>query len=206
LVVFLPGRSDTARSFDSNGFIAEARAAGVEDDMIAVDAHIGYYLTRSIIDRLWLDVVRPAMESHRPVWLVGISLGGFGAVAFAGEHPESVEGLVVIAPYLGPDDVIDEIGRAGGLRHWSPPAAPGDFRKQWVWLQGYSRPQPARPPLYLAYGDADRYAAGHRALAAVLPAERVLVTPGGHDWRAWRTLWKSFLTMRVLSNAKLPAT
>ncbi|HEU0105846.1 MAG TPA: hypothetical protein VFT38_06715, partial [Vicinamibacteria bacterium] len=32
-----------------------------------------------------------------------------------------------------------------------------------------------------------------RLLASALPADRVLVAPGGHDWKAWDRLWTEFL-------------
>ena len=44
-----------------------------------------------------------------------------------------------------------------------------------------------------ASAESDRYAYGHRLLAAALPKERVLVTAGGHDWKAWDRLWSEFL-------------
>ena len=30
-------------------------------------------------------------------------------------------------------------------------------------------------------------------LASALPADRVFVAPGGHDWKAWDRLWADFL-------------
>jgi hypothetical protein len=47
--------------------------------------------------------------------------------------------------------------------------------------------------LWLAYAESDRYAYGHRLLASALPKDRVLVAPGGHDWKAWDGLWREFL-------------
>src|SRR5205814_2454051 len=69
------------------------------------------------------------------------------------------------------------------LRTVSLPGAPGrDFEELWTWLRGYATGESARPPLWLGYGESDRYAYGHRLLAAALRRERALVGPGAHDW------------------------
>ena len=52
LVVFLPGRSETMDAFDRYGFIDALREAGVAADTLTVDAHLGYYYKRTVIDRL----------------------------------------------------------------------------------------------------------------------------------------------------------
>ena len=193
LVVFLPGRGDRAEDFEERGFLAAARKAGLEADVLAVDAHLAYYYKRVITQRLWEDVILPARaQGYRRVFVVGISLGGLGAITLADEHPDAVAGLFVLAPYLGEPDLTREIEAAGGLARWSGAPSERDFRGVWGYLRGYAAGEP-RPPLWLAYGESDRYAYGHRLLAAALPKERVLVTAGGHDWKAWDRLWSEFL-------------
>lgn len=193
LVVFLPGRGDRAEDFEERGFLGAAREAGLEADVLAVDAHLAYYYKRVITQRLWEDVVLPARaHGYRRVFVVGISLGGLGAITLAQEHPDAVAGLFVLAPYLGEPELAREIEAAGGLARWRGEASARDFRGVWGFLRGYAAGE-ARPPLWLAYGESDRYAYGHRLLAAALPKERVLVTAGGHDWKAWDRLWREFL-------------
>jgi pimeloyl-ACP methyl ester carboxylesterase len=193
LVVFLPGRGDRAEDFEERGFLATAREAGLEADVLAVDAHLAYYYKRVITQRLWEDVILPARaHGYRRVFVVGISLGGLGAITLAQEHPDAVAGLFVLAPYLGEPELAREIEAAGGLARWSGEASARDFRGVWGFLRGYAAGE-ARPPLWLAYGESDRYAYGHRLLAAALPKDRVLVTAGGHDWKAWDRLWREFL-------------
>jgi pimeloyl-ACP methyl ester carboxylesterase len=193
LVVFLPGRGDRAEDFEERGFLSAAREAGLDADVVAVDAHLAYYYKRVISDRLWEDVVRPARaRGYRRVFVVGISLGGLGGLTLAQEHPDAVAGLFVLAPYLGEPALTSEIEAAGGLARWSGGPSERDFRGVWSFLRGYATRE-ARPPLWLAYGESDRYAYGHRLLASALPPDRVLVTPGGHDWKAWDRLWRGFL-------------
>ena len=193
LVVFLPGRGDRAEDFEGHGFLAAARKAGLEADVVAVDAHLAYYYKRVIADRLWEDVVLPARaRGYRRLFVVGISLGGLGAITLAQEHPDAVAGLFVLAPYLGEPELTREIEAAGGLARWPGAPSERDFRGVWGFLRGYAAGE-ARPPLWLAYGESDRYAYGHRLLASALPKDRVLVTAGGHDWTAWDRLWAEFL-------------
>ena len=193
LVVFLPGRGDRAEDFEERGFLAAARKAGLEADVLAVDAHLAYYYQRVITDRLWQDVVLPARaRGYRRVFVVGISLGGLGAITLAQEHLDAVAGLLVLAPYLGEPELAREIEAAGGLARWNGVASERAFRGVWGFLRGYAAGEP-RPALWLGYGESDRYAYGHRLLAAALPKERVLVTTGGHDWKAWDRLWSEFL-------------
>jgi len=195
LWVLLPGRGDPVTSFADHGFVGDARAAGVAADMVAVDAHAGYYAKNTIVERVWADVLAPARaRGYRHIWLVGISLGGLGALSVVREHSDGVEGVLLIAPYLGPEDLIGEIEAAGGPARWHA-ADPGQgFPRLWTWLAGHgdagARFPPPFSPLLLGFGAGDRYVGGQRLLAGLLPADRVVVIPGGHDWSTWRQLWR----------------
>ncbi len=202
LLVLLPGRGSGADSYAQQGFVRLAREAGLTADAVTAAAHLGYYQRRVIHQRVAEDVIAPARaRGVRSVWLGGISLGGLGSLITAYRYPGEVDGLLVMAPYLGPDSLIAEIEKAGGLRAWTPSADATDLATIWVWLKGYATNPAERPPLVLAYGDSDRYARGQRLLAAVLPAERVLTTPGGHDWRVWRSLWRRAVRHPLLQEA-----
>lgn len=195
LLVFLPGRGDRAEDFQRRGFLDAARKAGLQADVLAVDAHLAYYLKRTIAERVWSDVVMPArVRGYRRLWFVGISLGGLGSLALAQDHPDAAAGILAIAPYLGEPALSAEIETAGGLARWTPGADVRDFRGLWGSLRGYATHDAGRPPLWLAYGTSDRYAYGHRLLASTLPADRVLVELGGHDWPTWTRLWSDFLS------------
>lgn len=195
LVVLLPGRFDEAEDFARRRFAEIAREAGGTFDLVAVDAHLGYYRDGAIAERLEQDVIRPARaRGYERIWLAGISMGGLGAIIYGDLHPGGVEGVFLIAPYLGPDDGAAAVAAAGGLAAWTPPPGPRDalgFADR-VWAGAkdlVGRPQ----PVVLAYGRDDKLAAAHRVLAAALPPERVLVLPGGHDWEPWQAAWRSFV-------------
>lgn len=202
MVVFLPGRFDRPERLVREGFgeVLAARLPAV--NAVAADAHLGYYLDGSFVERLHEDVVQPALgQGASRIHLVGISMGGLGALLYARAHPEEVAGLVVLAPYLGEEKVIEEIAAAGGLAAWQPPAEPDpdDFQRDvWTWLKGYAEPGAGRPPLVVGWGDDDDLAPASRLLAAVLPAGRAFTVRGGHDWTTWRALWQTVVDAGVL--------
>jgi len=207
LLVFLPGAGSFPEEFVQEGFVQEVRRRGIAADMLLVDAHRGYYNERSILERLERDVIAPARsQGIDAIWLVGISLGGLGALLHEQASPGQVKGLVVLAPYLGEESVIREVAQAGGLAAWkraAPGAADAAFDvRLWRWLQGYGAAAGGtaqqRPPLYLGYGLGDRFATPNALLGAVLPPAQVFTTQGGHDWPAWRTLWGRMLEVLPL--------
>ena len=169
LVVFLPGRGDRAEDFEERGFLAAAREAGLDADVLAVDAHLAYYYKRVIMDRLWEDVVLPARaRGYRRLFVVGISLGGLGALSLAQEHPDAVAGTFVLAPYLGEPALTREIEAAGGLARWGGGPSERDFRGVWSFLRGLA----AGDILLLHDGSSARDAEGRAVAVGAL--DRVL--------------------------------
>jgi pimeloyl-ACP methyl ester carboxylesterase len=196
LLIFLPGIDDLAEDFEHRGVIAEMRIQGIEADAIAVDAHYGYYAREKFFDRLTEDVVAAAHSAgYKDIWLVGISLGGFGAALYAAFHQPSISGLILLAPYLGKQALVREIKHAGGLRKWNPGTpGPKDFeRNVWAWIKELSLSGFESVPIYLGYGAKDRFAASNALLAEALPANHVVSLPGGHNWPTWKRLWRLLL-------------
>lgn len=201
LVVLLPGRRDRPEDFGRFGFPQLAARSGAQVDMLAVDAHMGYYYRRTLVDRLREDVIGPARQRYARVWLVGISIGGTGALLYTDQYPEDVDGIVLLAPFLGEKEVIAEVAAAGSLAAWQAPQPldPEDFqRRLWVWLQGFTRGKGPKIPLYLGYGTEDAFSQANSLLARELPPEKVFTVRGGHDWKAWKTLWEAFVRTGAL--------
>jgi pimeloyl-ACP methyl ester carboxylesterase len=193
LVVLLPGRRDHPEDFVRHEFAGIAARAGVRADFVAVDAHLGYYYRQTIVDRLREDVIAPARKRYDRIWLTGISLGGTGSLLYTIESPDDVDGIVLLAPFLGEEPVIDEIATAGGPRGWKAPESlpPDDFqRRMWSWLERYENGSQGQIPIYLGFGAQDDFARANGLLGGVLPPERVFTVEGGHTWRAWRALWE----------------
>jgi pimeloyl-ACP methyl ester carboxylesterase len=202
LLMLLPGRGDRAHSFANEGIVAIAQHAAANLDVVAVDATTGYYIHRNLTQRMMADVVEPARaRGYRAKWIAGISQGGLGALLFAQLHPQEVSDVVVVAPFLGDEEVIAEIERAGGLAGWRPPAKldPDDYQRAlWRWLRGCTVEGQTCPRIFLGFGTEDRFARALRLLAAVLPPEQVATVPGGHTWDPWRQLF-TMLLPRVAS-------
>jgi pimeloyl-ACP methyl ester carboxylesterase len=204
LVVLLPGRWDRPRDFGKYSFPEIAARAGAHVDMVAVDAHLNYYLKNMILDRLREDVIGPARQRYDRIWLVGISIGGTGALLYASQHPEDLAGVILFAPYLGEDAVIDEVAAQGSLASWQPPesVAQDDFQRRiWIGLQSYTR-EKVRPPLYLGWGETDSFARANGLLARELPKDHIFTAPGGHEWKAWKALWEQFVRTGALGGRK----
>ena len=206
LFVFLPGRGTTGGDFVRQNFLKTLAAADGErlhgTDYLApasttVALTYPYYEQRIATKRLHDDVIAPARAAgYRHIWLVGVSMGGLGAVMYDHDYPGEINGIVAIAPFLGEKPVVEEIEAAGGLAKWQPrlPLAADDFqRRLWLAIRESRYGQPGHLPLVLGYGTSDRFAYGHRLLAAQLPPERVFRVFGFHDWETWHRLWRQIL-------------
>ena len=202
LLVLLPGAYDGPQEFVANGFVSAVRERGLALDVVAVDSHLGYFTGQTIIERLQHDVIEPARaRGYGAVWLAGISLGGYGSLLYAREHAAEIDGIIVLAPFLGTRGLVAEIERAGGLAAWQPEPFPAhDYERALLaWLKDYGADHGTIPPICLGYGADDRFAAAHRLLAARLPRSRVWTLPGGHDWPTWMALWTGMLDAGVMS-------
>jgi pimeloyl-ACP methyl ester carboxylesterase len=202
LLIMLPGAGSEAGAFAEHGLIDAVHARGLAVDIVAVQPALDRYLEGDIASLLHRRVVEPAraQNNYTRVWLLGISLGGMAALLYASAHAAELEGLVLLAPFLGTRGTIAELARAGGLASWSPAnsSATQPEQRMLSWLQNFLKHRPASPKLYLGYGHNDRFAPGHRILAELLPEGDVVTAEGGHDWPTWRTLWQ-----RVLETAPI---
>jgi pimeloyl-ACP methyl ester carboxylesterase len=202
LIVFMPGMLDTPDTFVEQGFLREAARASDRCDLVAVDAHFGYYRDASIRPRVGEDVLRLAeARGYEEIWLLGISMGGLGSLMVTQQHPDRVRGVILLAPFLGDEALVRSVAEAGGLAAWDAPedADPWDEDEfddaLWAWLQGYAHHPERMPALYLGVGTEDSLRPGVDLLAEVLPPGHHGTAPGGHGWTTWRVLWR-----RLLSN------
>lgn len=203
LIVLLPGRGDGADQFVEQGFTDAVVGSGLAD-VVAVDATQGYYMRRTLITRLFDDVVGPARKmGYQRIWLAGISMGGLGALLTAQSDAAQFEGILLMAPFLGDADVIEEIRDRGGLAAWTPPQgldANVDYQRGvWRWLKRYANATTSTPRLYLGFGTEDRFVRSNELLAAVLPQGNVFRTKGEHDWPPWREVMGAFLRSGALT-------
>ena len=191
-MVWLPGAYHGAHDFLAAGFAEAVRTRRIDLDLIFVDLELAHVGDRSALQRLRSEIVLPARAAGVSIWMGGISLGGLLALAYAASYPDDLDGLCLFAPYLGNRMLTAEIAAAPGLAAWQPGELAETDEERGIWRYIKSRHAHSRP-LYLGFGQADRFAAAHALLAATLPAESVDVIAGGHEWSTWTRLWENFL-------------
>lgn len=209
LIVFLRGMGGTLNCifdghecFEKVGFVESVRMKGLSYDMIAPDAHFGYYNDRSLMVRLKEDVIQPAKAmKYEKIWLVGTSMGGLGSILYLKEHKEDINGVLILGPFLGDKPLIDEIYKAGGVELWEP----GDYNEKddwqrmlWHWLKEYIRHGSVHPPIYLGIGTEDIYYRAQKLLASSLSPEYVIEVSGKHRFSTFKRIWDIFLERQIL--------
>lgn len=124
--------------------------------------------------------------------IVGVSMGGFGAMRIALSHPD----LFVFAGALSP--AIDVPRRPFSIRrpqqYWAQRSIFGPWgsdarRRNDPFLLARSVDAAKAPYLFLACGEGEGLLPANRQFAAVLMEQHLRyefhVVPGGHDWRQW---------------------
>ena len=191
-MVWLPGAYHGAQDFVAAGFSEAVRRRRIALDLDFVDLELAHVGDRSALQRLRSDIVLPARAAGVSIWMGGISLGGLFALNYAASFPDELDGLCLLAPYLGNRMLTAEIAAARGLAAWQPGELAETDEERRIWRYIKSRHAHSRP-LYLGFGQGDRFAAAHALLAAALPADSVNAISGGHEWSTWSRLWENFL-------------
>lgn len=199
LVLMFPGVGDDGESYVDHGFVESLQDERRGVDIVTVDARRQYFGARTLLARIEKDVLVPARRrGYAQIWIVGLSMGGAGALLTARHFERDIDGLILFAPYLGHRRVIGRIKRAGGVRKWKPPVGRTTWTIDlWRWLRGYVEAE-NRPRIYLASGTEDMWATAHQLLAEVVPAGHVFSRPGGHKWTVWSPLWRQMLDAGVI--------
>lgn len=200
LVLMFPGVGDDGDAYVDQGFVERLQAARKGVDVVTVDARRQYFAARTLLARVDKDVLRPARQrGYTRIWIVGLSMGGVGALLTARHFGNDVDGLVLFAPYLGRHRIIARIGRAGGVRKWKPPVGKTTWSVDlWRWIRGYGEGK-RRPIIYLASGTEDMWAKAHKLIGEIIPPEHIFSGPGGHAWTVWSPLWTKLLDAGVIN-------
>jgi len=191
LLVLLPGAMMQPEDFCGAGFCTALEQRAVAPDLRIVALDLETITGGAALSLLQHEILEPARNDYRRVWLGGISLGGLLAICQAADQPQTVDGLCLLAPYPGSRLTANAIAAAGGLAAWEPSSeqrADPEFRA-WHWLKS----PPAALPVFVGYGTEDRFADGMRRIAEHFPAATRRTVAGTHDWPAWRALWDHFL-------------
>lgn len=198
LVVLLPGRGDDLEGLVRHHAAELVQRQWPDADVLLTGLTLPYYRAGRAVPRLDREIVRPALQHYRQLWLAGISLGGLGALLYDQAHPGAVHGLLLLSPYLGDASIRHEIEAAGGLAAWQPgprqPMGPDTFQRElWRYLQHWRQDPRRVATTWLAYGDRERFRAPIELMSPLLPPTHVLMLPGHHDWTLWSTALPALL-------------
>ncbi|MEZ0210128.1 MAG: alpha/beta hydrolase-fold protein [Methylophilus sp.] len=208
LIILLPGATYLPEDFITQGFVRAVRERNMDIDLILPELQFDQIADQTALNELNLQVVAPAISEYKAIWLAGISIGGYIAIAHAHHYPGQIHGLFLMAPYPGNRMTTGEIIHAGGLSTWQPGViAEGDVeRGNWLWLKHAKAVE-----IHLGYGTEDRFAEGIVLMEQAIPASQVDKLPGDHTWPVWQQLWSNFLDKqqahwKTSQNQKLAAS
>jgi hypothetical protein len=192
-LILLPGFQIQAEDFTRQGFVALVQENAPMMDVLVVEPSLDLYLDGSI-GRVLNDFIARAQRGRR-VWLGAISLGCFGALLAAMEPDRAFDGAILLSPFVATPGLIAEIVQAGGLASWNPGwvASNDSERRLLTWLKSGGIAASDQGSFHLGYGRSDRFAPASILLGSCLPADRVLIIDGAHDWLTWRELWQKIL-------------
>lgn len=192
LVVVLPGRGDDLDGLRKAGIAEAIQSAWPDADVMLTGLALSYYTARRAETRLHAEVIEPARaRGYSSIWLVGASLGGMGSVMYDRAYPGVVDGIVLLAPYLGDKEILRSIEGAGGVAAWEPPPMrdtidSDNFQIElWRHIKRWSAEPSRARNVWLAYGDRDGFADSIALLAPALRPQQVRVRKGGHTWAVW---------------------
>ena len=192
LVVLLSGRGAPESYFSDHDWVDIARQFGSTADYVAPFAHYGYYVTATFLPRLQQDVMLPLEKNnYKSISVLGISMGGLGAILYTNKHPETIDRIYLISPFLGKSEVHEEIAQAGGLMQWQIKDEDKDNWNYYIWwrLKKLLSDPNTRDKVYLGFGQQDRMP-GLQLLAGSLPADHVISIPGGHKDVVFTRIWE----------------
>jgi pimeloyl-ACP methyl ester carboxylesterase len=212
LVVVLPGRGDGLAGLQRTDIARAIQSQWPDADVTLSGLAIGYYLKGNATQRLHDEIIVPARaHGYREVWLLGASLGGLGALMYDGQWPGTVDGIVLMAPYLGEKPLLQEIAAAGGIARWNPGPVPaqvdGDNFQHELWrhLQTWSHDPARTRNVWLAYGDHDYLRDTMPSLTPLLRPSHVFVRRGSHAWSVWTPATQDVLAAINLERESRPA-
>jgi hypothetical protein len=191
LVIVLPGRSEDLAALERKDMAATIQAIWPDADVLLTGLTLPFYRQGVAASRLQSEIIEPARSRGvSEVWLLGISLGGMGAILHEHEYPGTVDGVVLLSPYLGGRRVQDEIRSESSLANWNPgpvqPLGHDTFERElWRTIQQWNNDARRKNAVWLAYGEDEAFRESNELLGQALPAGNVRMLPGGHDWALW---------------------
>ncbi|MES2637662.1 MAG: alpha/beta fold hydrolase [Pseudomonadota bacterium] len=202
LIILLHGAYQQPEDFIEQGFVSTLQERELAIDLVMAELSFSHIADRTALTEIHNDLVLPAIAvGYKKIWLTGISVGGYVAIAYANRYAAQLAGLLLLAPYPGNRITTGEIALAGGVKAWMPDSIAEDDTElsNWNWLKTHA--DCADIEVYLGYGRDDRFADGHLMMAQILPKHRVDRIAGEHTWPVWHQLWCNFLDNRFVEKS-----
>lgn len=196
LVVVLPGIGSSKDDLARHDVAEAIQRQWPDADTLLTSAALAYYGPEGrLTERLQGEIIEPARDQgYDHIWLIGASLGGLGALLYEQQYPGDVNGVVAFAPFLGGDDLPEQIRAAGGISRWqAQPLPPKEARNPYLlypllvfrmardWLV---RPNLAKR-IWIVCGRDDNLKSEAELLATALPQAHYVEVDGGHRWSVW---------------------
>jgi pimeloyl-ACP methyl ester carboxylesterase len=199
-IILLPGAFQEPSQFQQHGFDQTLQECTGVTELLAAAPELSHLNDRRWLSALYEEQIVPARALGMEVWLGGVSLGGFMALRLAAQYPDALDGLCLLAPYLGSRIIASELADHADLQQWEAHTADrildedDDERRIWRYVARLERSM-HHTEIFLGFGADDRFADTQRLLARALPATAAVthVMAGGHDWPVWQTLWQAFV-------------
>ena len=198
-IVLLPAALTSPDDFITHGFAEAIDASGLDVDLLIPDLHADCYLRETAVQLLDEMLQEQVLSRYTSYWLAGVSLGGYGVMQHARLSEialPSLQGRLLIAPYLGSREIVNAVNASGGVAAWRGVHSDLPDAPLWQWLQRQAHTELAEK-LCLGCGTEDRFALSSRLLEALVPSRQVLSTVGDHSFVPWRALWAQWLTAIV---------
>jgi pimeloyl-ACP methyl ester carboxylesterase len=206
LVVFFPGINSPGEDFNNNNFLSPFIKKYPQTDILLVDTRLAYFNAGNIANRIQQEIVIPAKKAgYKNIWFVGTSLGGLGTLIYNKNYPGTIDGIVLIAPFLGEEDIVDSIQGYSSPDEWAREEInnKSDAVQMWRYLINFNGQKinnnTIHVKLILAFGDGDRFNYAHQLLASLMESKNVYSKPGGHNWSTWYEIWLEILNKNVLN-------
>ncbi len=196
IVILLPGLGMAIEDYQKQAVVEKIRACNQNIDIIGADAYVAYYRDKTLDAKLYHDVIKPAQAAgKKKIWLLGTSLGGFGAIIYRTIRPQDLAGIIIMAPYIGEQDDFDTYSalRASNDKNQSIDIDIPEFVDFWDNLAQTAH-DPTAVEIILAYGEQDKFATMQTWLAQLLPKEQVVTAAGAHKWKVWNSIWEDTLS------------
>jgi len=189
---------------DWSNYSDVARFAGAGLVLVMPQGDYSYYLNAVqphenryedyIVHDLVSDVeTKFAVASHRADRsIVGVSMGGFGAIKITLSHPDLFNFVGALSPAIDVARRPFSIKRFQQYRALAAIFGPWGSRSRrdndpFVLVQSVNRA--AAPYVFLSCGEGEGLLPANRQFAAILQARQLAhefhVVPGGHDWNQW---------------------